>query len=66
MIFTSDLPRSHCIAHHLLDRRAPYLHQPFPPGECTRIVRLLLRECKPPTDALVPVVAHWLMISTRS
>lgn len=48
VIFTSRLPRSRCLARGYFSPRSPYLHQPFPPGECVRIVRRVLQTWQAP------------------
>jgi DNA-binding NtrC family response regulator len=51
VILTSVIPRSECIARGLLQLKMPYLHQPFPPRECQRIVRRVIRDWRAPLVA---------------
>jgi DNA-binding response OmpR family regulator len=51
VIFTSSTPRSRCIAHGLLRKNSPFLHRPFPPRECLRIVERVLECWRPPLVA---------------
>jgi CheY-like chemotaxis protein len=51
VIFTGERPRSQLLPEGTLPLDAPYLHQPFPPGECIRIVHRVLASWRPPLVA---------------